>query len=111
MQILEHEFTDKPTCGNTTVTRRETDIDQTDLYMCTHVWPDTHRLNMHQQTAIDTQICTTVCSHRCIPTHRNTVQHTDLTHTHKYICAHTGTHRYTYAHRHKYLVIQVSTHT
>ena len=111
MQILEHEFTDTPTCGNTTVTHTETGTDQTDLHTCIHVWPDTHRLNMHQQTATDTQICTTVCSHTCIPSQKPTIQHTGLTRTHKYICAHTGMHRYTYAHRHTHLVIQVSTHT
>lgn len=49
MQILEHEFTDKTTCGNTTVTQTETETDQTDLYAYL-VWPDTHRLDVHQQT-------------------------------------------------------------
>lgn len=44
-------------------------------------------------------------------TQKPTIQHTGLTRTHKYICVHTGMHRYTYAHRHTHLVIQVSTHT
>lgn len=48
MQILEHEFTDKPTCGNTTVTQRQRQAKQ--IYTRALVWPDTHRLNVHQQT-------------------------------------------------------------
>lgn len=70
MQILEDEFTDKPTCGNTTVTHIETDIDQTDLYMCTHVWPDTHRLNMHQQTATHRYV--PQYAHICVYPHTET---------------------------------------
>lgn len=35
-------------CRNTTVTQTETETDQTDLYRAL-VWPDTHRLDVHQQ--------------------------------------------------------------
>lgn len=83
MQILEHEFTDKPTCGNTTVTQTETETDQTDLYACTRVARYT-QARCASANATDTQICTTVCSHMCITSQAHRPAHRPDTYT--YVC-------------------------
>lgn len=111
MQILEHEFTDKPTCGNTTVTHTETDIDQTFIHVHSCVARYTRTKHASANSNRHTGMYHSMLTYVYTLTQKPTVQHTDLTHTHEYICAHTGTHRYTYAHRHTYLVTQISTHT
>lgn len=111
MQILEHEFTDKPTCGNTTVTHRDRYRPNrfTHVRSCVARYTQTKHAPANSNRHTDTYY--SVLTYARTLTRKPTVQYTDLTHAHKYICAHTGMHRYTYAHRHTYLVIQVSTHT
>lgn len=63
-------------------------------------------------------MCSYVFTNVYTLTQKPTVQHTDTyshrhspdTDTLKYMCK-TGMHRYIYAHRHIYLVIQIHTHT
>lgn len=65
MQILEHEFTDKPTCGKPQLLRqRQRQTKQ--IYMRALVWPDTHRLDASAKHLTNLHKYVLQYAHMCI---------------------------------------------